>query len=1516
MSVSSLPEWKQLLLERKRREEEEREKREKEEEDKLASMPAWKRGIIQRRRMKQESFGDKEREGPLQVKEGRSSSDPASDLDSSTLVQLESEPPLSPDITGPWLDEEAKPQSLVLKETIIPVGQNSFIRTHGGWRRGREAERAGEMGHEKGNEEEIEVGREREKEKERGHVKGHDGESGKGRDIEIQIERYREWSGGRERDRSAGREASRDTVRDREMDCPRGRKEKEREEGTPKYPYPLVPGLRTIRADNIIIIEQDRKGSDERRGRRRESEREREVMEEEQENRDVTMDLKEFLAGGGSVTEIRASEILIIKPLAGTEDSRSVGLKGTGREGDGERGRDAKCNKDGGKDCERQLEREVAWLMMKDKERENLREKDRPRTQVASSEKEDRRYGDTDDSIHNERGVRVSELLSKFGEHTKKFREHPKPPSRSKSSECFIRPGRDRETFCLDEDDDGDRRGEEKHAGFRGVPKRSFSFSDRVICAKENGIQDEGNHDRKVVERTYSDRRVAGRGDVVEGEWSERGGKQGCWTCLSDKKRAGKHREGCIKADRAVGGQHERQPALESNAGKEIDRWLERVTGVELDFSNKGTEELTENMYGEVGFTMASVKNTEASFARRVPIKHDGRERAVEREVRQTREESERGMDRARSKEREGVGGRQAEPQVRERRGSDFRRGLDSRDMTRVSEVRDCTISVETTQQNCVITLSVDRASPPQSVDSHYKHMSAFTECSSTLLSTVAHKGTDWHSSQGATGHHSTQSPLSQHTEDLINKIESVGGKGNERDNHKGTQTSMQDSKSVMREDTETERGSKAYREPGEVSKDITHPPGAHVHSHVYPKKSVQEVTPKCPKSPKCVASVGIPPMPLEIHIPRTVFYGVGEASLQSEYDQSCEGEGGKGVEGKDSWRIGKPLSRIESLREKIQQREKERRRNMEGVATTGDYGDATEGTEKAGTRRTRKASSSDWCEEGEIGNEIKRERQRQEGSAPQTTSTQFDVTQEVSVSKAVSQLPVPLLFSQAVKGEKETGGISIAACEVALFSSHTTERGEDPTKHVLAELGCDRGRQRKQNSGGRGGRGEEGEDKLSEEEYRLHYLPPSHSPAPLDSLSPSLLHPPSLAEMSRIYNLKTPGSRTAVCMSDRTVDRPIPSHTPKVQSHISAEQQEPCSPERSVGRLIQKQLWGGGGASGNKASSSHETSGLQTAQRQVEQLQLREQQEVQRLSHDDNAARPSLGQNNNLKDKESKAQQSPRISRNQPNKEPQQTHPRQKDQQTILSPRKSQSNLQLHSERPQPKQAQSNQPKQARSITINSRSLLTPSPENSLHPDQGVPTPPSASPSQSPSVSPSPSPSPTHFTIRSLSGGQQVKRGTTITITPRKPVGGAAVEAVSVSSGPLANTSAQSQMPVLTEEVERGKKRYPTAEEIEVIGGYQNLDKSCLAKTSKASPKGGKVCFDETQLEQVCEYPSETSMFDSTHYPLLGQEKGREEEVQEEEEEERGVLVSRSSRNVGAAAGLRVLRVDESCHR
>uniref|UniRef100_A0A672IM03 Phostensin/Taperin PP1-binding domain-containing protein n=1 Tax=Salarias fasciatus TaxID=181472 RepID=A0A672IM03_SALFA len=157
MSVSSLPEWKQLLLERKRREEEERDRREKEEEQKFASMPAWKRGIIQRRKAKQESLGDRERE------------------------------------------RDPKLVSQVSAETIVPVHENPFIRTQSVWRKGRDGE--------VGNEPEV-----KDKERDKLSPRAQDGEPVRGRDIELKIERFRDLSEGREkersRDRSQGREDS------------------------------------------------------------------------------------------------------------------------------------------------------------------------------------------------------------------------------------------------------------------------------------------------------------------------------------------------------------------------------------------------------------------------------------------------------------------------------------------------------------------------------------------------------------------------------------------------------------------------------------------------------------------------------------------------------------------------------------------------------------------------------------------------------------------------------------------------------------------------------------------------------------------------------------------------------------------------------------------------------------------------------------------------------------------------------------------------------------------------------------------------------------------------------------------------------------------------------------------------------------------------------------------------------------------------------------------------------------
>lgn len=111
-------------------------------------------------------------------------------------------------------------------------------------------------------------------------------------------------------------------------------------------------------------------------------------------------------------------------------------------------------------------------------------------------------------------------------------------------------------------------------------------------------------------------------------------------------------------------------------------------------------------------------------------------------------------------------------------------------------------------------------------------------------------------------------------------------------------------------------------------------------------------------------------------------------------------------------------------------------------------------------------------------------------------------------------------------------------------------------------------------------------------------------------------------------------------------------------------------------------------------------------------------------------------------------------------------------------------------------------------------------------------------------------------FTIRSASGGPG-KRGTTITITPRKSgPSGTPVSSVTTPKMPSSSvtTAKEPSSSVTTAKApsnkpELHKKRYPTAEEIEVIGGYQNLERSCLVK-NRGSPK--MVSIDAT-AERHC---------------------------------------------------------------
>uniref|UniRef100_A0A3P9M0H0 Phostensin/Taperin PP1-binding domain-containing protein n=1 Tax=Oryzias latipes TaxID=8090 RepID=A0A3P9M0H0_ORYLA len=261
------------------------------------------------------------------------------------------------------------------------------------------------------------------------------------------------------------------------------------------------------------------------------------------------------------------------------------------------------------------------------------------------------------------------------------------------------------------------------------------------------------------------------------------------------------------------------------------------------------------------------------------------------------------------------------------------------------------------------------------------------------------------------------------------------------------------------------------------------------------------------------------------------------------------------------------------------------------------------------------------------------------------------------------------------------------------------------------------------------------------------------------------------------------------------------------------------------------------------------------TVEEQIEQLQLKEQEA--------------------LRNSEGKGHQSPKAGLKHHRTDNDETPDPKAPPHPVISPT------------PQPKQT----------ITIVPSFLRNQSSENSLKPANCAPTPASSpsslSPAQSPCPSPSPTPSPVLFSIKSASGGH-VKRGATITVTPKKPM-----VPTAPTKPPPQQTSPATADP--------GRKKYPTVEEIEVIGGYQNLERSCLIK-SRGTPKRGKVCFHEDQLEQVCEYPSETSML--SFNPLLHDggkvDKPRAGEAQEEEgEAEAGLL--KSTRSVGIAPRLRV---------
>ncbi|XP_041664520.1 uncharacterized protein ppp1r18 [Cheilinus undulatus] len=723
----------------------------------------------------------------------------------------------------------------------------------------------------------------------------------------------------------------------------------------------------------------------------------------------------------------------------------------------------------------------------------------------------------------------------------------------------------------------------------------------------------------------------------------------------------------------------------------------------------------------------------------------------------------------------------------------------------------------------------------PSAGHAQHRQESAFKECSSLLCAITdrakdIHTGPEW-SGAGPQGSYLAHSVLSRQTEELISKIEKIGD------------TTVYNS----------DRGERASKAAYEMTKESKQE--GQTYNDSESENPAHHIT---PRSPKRIPPSGIPTAPLEIQIPRSVFYVAQDIEekkkAEAQGDEGKDWEAGKGVERRDSWRIGKPLSRIESLREKIRQRELEKRQK-----------DAQDGGEAAEKNDTAGASYD------ERGTEIEKEREPaaimrkrpveadrgQEDTTVQTSMTALDVKQEVL--KTSPQHPVSVPHSlPATRREEVTSVFATAATEGISDSSQTNEDEESPLKNVEEQLRRYRSQQ------------EDKEIERTDEDKQLSEVKAEDYPSPLDSLqslTPLQPHPNSLTAMSRIYNLETVGSRSGLCLKERTVDIP-PVHLVKVKP-LNSNAQQPDS-------------------------KGEDSCGVQTIQQQIEQFQLKEQE----------ALKSCTLTNNPLNVRGTKGQQSSKEVLKHLVKDNAKTQ--EKDQES------SESNLPQRSCSPTSRFKPLNQ-----NITVNPSLLRSQSPDNTLKPTDCTSTPVcSPSPAQSPSISPSSTPSPTLFSIRSASGGQ-VKRGATITISPRKTTGVAGSTTASPTTGSTASKTSQQQAQTASTLAEPSKKKYPTVEEIEVIGGYQNLDRSCLVKI-RGTPKRGKVCFDEDQLEQLCEYPSETSMLASTPFPhdLWRTERPQNEDAQDEEAEvEGGGIVSKGIRNVGISTG-RGLRVDESCPR
>lgn len=146
---------------------------------------------------------------------------------------------------------------------------------------------------------------------------------------------------------------------------------------------------------------------------------------------------------------------------------------------------------------------------------------------------------------------------------------------------------------------------------------------------------------------------------------------------------------------------------------------------------------------------------------------------------------------------------------------------------------------------------------------------------------------------------------------------------------------------------------------------------------------------------------------------------------------------------------------------------------------------------------------------------------------------------------------------------------------------------------------------------------------------------------------------------------------------------------------------------------------------------------------------------------------------------------------------------------------------------------------------------------------------------------------------------GAPRRSGHTFTVNPRRSVPPAA------PATPAADAAVTGS----------GKKRYPTAEEILVLGGYLRLSRSCLVKGSpERHHKQLKISFSETALETTYQYPSESSVLEELgpEPETLNTTSPSAAQPDDEEDEEELLL----QRELQGGLRTKALIVDESCRR